>query len=450
MLGNAGETPQGDLRQQSSQCRPIRRGILHRLAILGCLVFAAIAGMTLLAVSSWTPGNATREAAVARSESLIAGVAADLREGGWPPAPFSLKEALADRVASFPEVVHLAVRASPGDVLAEVWHDGLRQSGTDAQIHTLVTRVVELPEPVIVSVAVPMAHTASASGVVLGGLDWRRLIGMAAVALAVLCCLLASPSAPFGLGFDKVFGFRAGAARGEVPRGDGRLLVLKKRRAARRSLVESIVRAQEEERKLIARNLHDEIGASLSHLLISVQGMCQPCEKTTQLSNDLRLLIDETRRLAWDFRPGVLDDFGLESALKPLLEKHCSRLGIEVDCECVDFSPANPPGARLPGEVEVTLYRIAQEAVTNIVRHSGARNVSVVLLKKRDHATLIIEDDGCGFDMASLPADGKEGHLGLISMNERAQLLGGTVVIDSLPGRGTTVRATIHFQQVAQ
>ena len=216
--------------------------------------------------------------------------------------------------------------------------------------------------------------------------------------------------------------------------------------AARVSLIQHIVEGQEAERKALARNLHDEIGQSLSHLLIEVQGLCQKCANTPQLCEEVRGLIDETRRLAWDFRPSILDDYGLESALRRYMQEHCESLGINVACECVNLERGDCCDGRLPGEVEVTLYRIAQEALTNVIRHAGARHVSVVVLKKRNEASLIIEDDGCGFDAAKF-ANGRARSLGLMGMRERAQLLGGDVAVESKPGHGTEVRVTVAFGQ---
>ncbi len=213
--------------------------------------------------------------------------------------------------------------------------------------------------------------------------------------------------------------------------------------AARAALVKQIVDSLEAERKTLARNLHDNIGQSLSHLLVQVQGLGRTCRNTAHVCNELRGLIDETRKLAWDFRPSILDDYGLELALKRYVQEHCAPMDIGVECECVAHNGAPP--SRLPAEVETTLYRIAQEAITNVIRHAGARNVSVVLMKGANEARLLVEDDGQGFE-PKLSSNGREGSLGLMGMRERAQLLGGGLVIDSQPGRGTSVCASVFFQ----
>jgi len=212
--------------------------------------------------------------------------------------------------------------------------------------------------------------------------------------------------------------------------------------ASRLSLIEKIVYTQEEERKSISRELHDQLGQSLLALLLSVQslrddngvaeGSCRACE------GRIRLLIDEVRRLAWGMRPSILDDYGLDFALARHVEEASSHSDVEID-----FQYSRPPGlGRLPSRIEVTLYRSAQEAITNIVRHSRATRASAVVLQRRDEVTLLIEDDGVGFDVAAVEGNGSGG-LGLTGMKERAALIGGTCAVDSTPQHGTTVRVNI-------
>jgi signal transduction histidine kinase len=217
--------------------------------------------------------------------------------------------------------------------------------------------------------------------------------------------------------------------------------------AERVSLIQHMIHSQEAERKVLARNLHDEIGQTISHLLMEMQGGCHKCLNGPPLAEGLRNLIDEARRLAWDFRPSILDDYGLEIAIRRYAEERCAPLNIRVDCEWADVSSTNGQNHRLPGEVEVTLYRIAQEAITNIIRHADARHASVVVLRNGAEVTLIIEDDGCGFDPDGL-VDRDARPLGLMGMRERTQLLGGEMMIDSKPGSGTTVRVSLTCQRV--
>jgi signal transduction histidine kinase len=136
-------------------------------------------------------------------------------------------------------------------------------------------------------------------------------------------------------------------------------------------------------------------------------------------------------------RPSILDDYGLDSALQTYVDDTAKYCGFPIDYQ----SSFRPGEERLPPWVEVTLYRVAQEAITNIVRHSRASRASVVLLRQIGNVILLIEDDGCGFDLP-LPQSGHRG-LGLTGMRERVNLCGGSCMIDSALKCGTTVRVKI-------
>ena len=143
-------------------------------------------------------------------------------------------------------------------------------------------------------------------------------------------------------------------------------------------------------------------------------------------------------RLAWGMRPSILDDYGLDSALARHIEEVSRHSGLEID-----YNYTGPENAeRLPLRIEVCLFRIAQEAITNIQRHSGASHGSVVVLRQQHDITLLVEDNGRGFEPSVLFKKGDR-CLGLVGMRERAALLGGKVVIESVPGKGTTIRVTI-------
>ena len=209
---------------------------------------------------------------------------------------------------------------------------------------------------------------------------------------------------------------------------------------ARLSLLDQIVQAQEEERKSLARELHDQVGQSLAALLLAIESNIPPEELSpqarTELAGKLRELSEEIHRLAWGMRPAILDDYGLDSALSRYIGEMASASGVAIDYQ---FSGA-PDLGRMPGRAEVTLYRIVQEAVTNIVSHAQATRASVVVLRERHNATLLVEDNGKGFDIAHAAG----AHcLGLTGMKERASLLSGTCVIESKPGAGTTIHVTI-------
>ncbi len=216
----------------------------------------------------------------------------------------------------------------------------------------------------------------------------------------------------------------------------------------RELLLEKIVRIQEEERRRISRELHDHVGQSLSALLISLQGDDGGSQdsngRDSELGIRIRGLIDEVHQLAWEMRPSILDDYGLDSALQTYVDDTARHCGIAID-----YQSSSPPGMeRLPARIEVILYRVAQEALTNVVRHSQASHASVVLLRRTNSVFLLIEDDGCGFDLP-LPQYGHKG-LGLIGMRERVNLCGGSCLIDSALKAGTTIRVNIPLSEASQ
>jgi signal transduction histidine kinase len=220
---------------------------------------------------------------------------------------------------------------------------------------------------------------------------------------------------------------------------------LRKEETLRRQLLDRLITVQEEERKRIALELHDQTGQPLTSLIMTL-GMLGETPSLNQVraqTQDLRetaaQLMKKVHDLALELRPSILDDLGLESALRHLNKGYQDRFRIPVDLQVVGLDDE-----RLPSEVETALYRIVQEALTNVARHAQAENVSVVLERRDSAVRLIIEDDGQGFDVNSLlgsrrrsqPASGK---LGLYGMRERAALLGGTLTIESTIGMGTTI-----------
>lgn len=214
------------------------------------------------------------------------------------------------------------------------------------------------------------------------------------------------------------------------------------------SLLKRVVAAQEDERKKISRELHDQIGQSLSALLLMIQAHCRFSRLQGSLCHEMeikiRKLIDKVHRLAWEMRPPILDDYGLESALRRFIDETSTQFGLDLDFQCI-----SPSGLkRLPGLVEVTLYRISQEAVSNVLRHAGATHASVVLLRQQGEIKLLVEDDGCGFDLGKARQNG-DLWLGLTGMKERAASCGGTFAMESEPARGTTIRVTIPLESGA-
>jgi two-component system CheB/CheR fusion protein len=209
-----------------------------------------------------------------------------------------------------------------------------------------------------------------------------------------------------------------------------------------REVLRRLAAAEETERGHISRELHDRLGQDLAALKLGLQMVRKQAARLPALGKNmgkLEVLADrlmqDIHRLAWELRPSALDDFGLEMALRRYTEEWAALSGVTVD-----FVGGGATERRLAPEVETTLYRIAREALTNVFRHAGAKRISVLLQRRADHVSLIVEDDGCGFDAAArLGAPTSQDKLGLLGMQERATLAGGSVEIESNPGAGTTV-----------
>jgi two-component system, NarL family, sensor histidine kinase DevS len=206
-----------------------------------------------------------------------------------------------------------------------------------------------------------------------------------------------------------------------------------------RDALRRVVEGQELERRRLARELHDETGQALTSILLGLKRVedAQTPESARAAAAELREQIVETlqgvRRLAVELRPSALDDFGLAAALERLAEAFGDQSGIAVDIQ------TNLDTARLPGEVETSLYRIVQEALTNVAKHAEATRVSIVVTRRANAVTAVIEDDGHGFGAGGGAGDG----LGLVGMKERVGLLGGRLAIESTEGAGTTVVAEV-------
>ncbi|ALA60287.1 PAS domain-containing sensor histidine kinase [Nitrospira moscoviensis] len=224
----------------------------------------------------------------------------------------------------------------------------------------------------------------------------------------------------------------------------------KRAEAMRERLVGKIMVAQEDERRRIARDLHDGIGQTLTSLAVGLRSLeeARAMEEAAPQAKTLRRIaaeaVDEVRRIARGLRPSVLDDLGLAEAVRQYAREYRRAHGIAADVH-VDGLAAD----RLPSAVETTLYRIIQEALTNAARHAAARTVSVVLHGTAGQVKAVIEDDGCGFDVDGGGAPCRPPGLGIQSMHERAALLNGTVAIESSPGKGTSVYVQIPLREGA-
>jgi signal transduction histidine kinase len=204
-----------------------------------------------------------------------------------------------------------------------------------------------------------------------------------------------------------------------------------------RDMVRRVIAAQELERRRLARELHDETGQALTSILLGLKAIraADNDEAAQQAEADLRELVvqalQDVRSLAVELRPSALDDFGLVPALERLAETFAERTGIRATVAAMLGE------ARLPPETETVVYRLVQEALTNVVKHAAASEVGIVLTMRDGGVSAVIEDDGEGFAESDVRSDA----LGLLGMRERLALLGGTLAVESTPGEGTAVIA---------
>lgn len=211
------------------------------------------------------------------------------------------------------------------------------------------------------------------------------------------------------------------------------------------SLSRRLVEVQELERRHIARELHDEAGQSLSSLMVGLRLLEREVEnpeatlegivKLKSLTNEIS---ENLHRLAIDLRPASLDHLGLVAALRQHIEAFGRQNELITQFEAVGLNPDK----RLPPAVETNIYRIVQEALTNVVRHAKASQIDVLLERRGDQVVAIIEDNGVGFDAE---AAGQSGRLGLLGMRERAEMLNGNLMIESAVGAGTTVYVEVPY-----
>jgi two-component system sensor histidine kinase UhpB len=212
----------------------------------------------------------------------------------------------------------------------------------------------------------------------------------------------------------------------------------------RLALLKRIVQSQEDERKRIARDIHDHIGQQITALRLKLHAFAEKYKKSEENAelleqiNEIQAVAEkidsEVDFLAWELRPSVVDNLGLSAALKIFVQEWSAHFKTPAEFYDVGFD-----GQRLLPKVEINLYRIAQEALNNIAKHAAATNVSVLLEKRGDTVLLIIEDDGVGFDTSKEAVlTGEDRGMGLIGMKERAELIGGINLVSS-KGNGTTV-----------
>ena len=217
----------------------------------------------------------------------------------------------------------------------------------------------------------------------------------------------------------------------------------------RRELLRKLVVAQEEERRGLARELHDETSQALTALVVGLEtATAAPAQDVQEIKDRLEPIklmatemLREIQRIIHDLRPAILDDLGLAQAIDWYAESRLKARHIQVAMETIGVEQ------RLPSEVETVVFRIAQEAVNNIVRHADAENVSITLEFADDAVTLQVEDDGKGFDPGTILKRGNgRGGFGLTGMRERAALFGGMATVESRRTQGTSITAKIPLK----
>ncbi len=216
---------------------------------------------------------------------------------------------------------------------------------------------------------------------------------------------------------------------------------LQKKEEARGDLLRKLILAQEEERKRIARELHDETSQDLAAFLLSIEASSSAASAEIRdgylrMKTMANRALDSIHRLIYDLRPSVLDDLGLSSALRWIAENRLEAMGIDVSIDIVGAE------RRVKPEVEICLFRICQEAISNIARHAEADAVKITLRFGCGSIVLELEDNGKGFEPKSVLTSAEKS-LGLLGMKERASLLDGNLTVTSTPQKGTRVRAEI-------
>jgi len=209
----------------------------------------------------------------------------------------------------------------------------------------------------------------------------------------------------------------------------------------RTRLLQQLVSAQEDERRRVARELHDSLGQHLTSLGVRLGTLRARVGNTGELATQIEelqahaaLIDEEVDRLAMELRPVALDDLGLEAALRRHVDGWATEVGIPADLH------TRGVGSRLPEPIETTVYRVVQEALTNVRKHARATRASVVVECRGRELVAIVEDDGVGFRTDDLDAELLPSRrLGLSTMTERAALVGGRLEVESKPGHGTTV-----------
>jgi signal transduction histidine kinase len=216
----------------------------------------------------------------------------------------------------------------------------------------------------------------------------------------------------------------------------------------RQRLSRRLMEVQETERRAIARELHDEIGQALTAVKMNLQAMTMVGPSTPQLDDAMSIserALQEVRNISLNLRPSMLDDLGLIPALRWYLDRQSQRTGLKAHFAADEFTVPIPP------EIATTCFRVAQEALTNVIRHAHAENVFVELRQTEDGLILIIRDDGVGFDVKKATERAAKGtSLGVLGMQERVHLIDGEINIESIPPLGTEIWVRIPIPLVPE
>ncbi|MEW6731712.1 MAG: sensor histidine kinase [Acidobacteriota bacterium] len=211
-----------------------------------------------------------------------------------------------------------------------------------------------------------------------------------------------------------------------------------------------VLKAQEEERMRLAREMHDELGQSLTSIKLGLELLLTTIDHT-DINKTKKILTDvcscaeatskEVQRIARDLRPSVLDDFGLAVALEAYSQSYSKRTGIKVKVSL------EPLSIKLLKDAEIALYRIVQEALTNTAKHSGAKNISIDLVEQANTIILTIIDDGKGCQLHKQSSRQNRG-FGLLGMSERARIAGGRLILKSQPGAGFCIQVALPIKEM--
>ena len=220
-----------------------------------------------------------------------------------------------------------------------------------------------------------------------------------------------------------------------------RTKVLVEMNRERQVLSRRLMEVQETERRAIARELHDEIGQSLTAVKMNLQSMERIAPSLTQLEDSMgivEVVLQQVRNISLNLRPSMLDDLGLVPALRWYLDRQSQRAGLTAHFTADDIT------VPLPQELESTCFRVAQEALTNVIRHAKAQHVYVELQHNENEVNLVIRDDGVGFDVDNAKERATRGaSLGVLGMQERVHLINGEIKIGSVPHHGTEIEVRI-------